>query len=340
MSKTFIAKTIAIVLILGVFIGYIIWQVNDFLSPAELDSEVKIIIPQGSSTAKIAEILEDSGLIKNSYVFRYYIKKEGIAGKLQAGTYTFSGTVSLEDLCKELQTGVVQADSIKVTIPEGKKVTETIQILVDAGLGDYDTYIEYCNNGDFSEYEWIPELEDVVEPANRLEGFLFPDTYQIDPSWSEEKIIDMLLAQFDKVWTDEYQQKADDLGYSVYEIITIASLIEREVKLDEERPLVASVIYNRFKEDMSLEFCSSIQFLFEEQHPEVLLSDLEIENLYNTYKYPGLPPGPIAAPGKASIEAALNPADTDYLYFRAKEDGSGSHYFSKTYEEHLQAGGE
>lgn len=338
MKKTTIAKFIAVILILGVFGGYLSWQYNDYLSPVEVEGEVKVIIPKGSSTSTISEILYDKGVIKNPYVFRFYIEHEEVASKLQAGTYYFSGTVSLEDLCSELQKGVIHAEAVKVTIPEGKKVTETIEILVKAGFGDYDKFIEYCNEGDFSKYEWIPDAKDVVEPANRLEGFLAPDTYEFYADATEKHIIDTLLAQFDKVWTSEYDKKAADLGYSVYEIVTIASLIEREVKLDSERPLVASVIYNRFDKGMLLEFCSSIQFLFDEPHPVITFEDTEMESPYNTYKYKGLPPGPVAAPGKAAIEAALNPEDTDYLYFRTKDDGTGGHYWNKTYEEHLKAG--
>lgn len=336
MKKT-IAKAIAVVVILGVFAGYIYSQYKQMIAPIELSKPIELRIPTGSSAVRISELLEEKGLIHNAYVFRYYVKQAGATSKLQAGNYTFSGTVSLESLCKQLQTGKIEAESVRVTIPEGKKVSETIKILVDAGLGDYDAYMDYCNNGDFK-YKWIPDPKAVKEPANRLEGFLFPDTYRMSTDWSEEYIIDMLLAEFDKKWTEQYQKAADDLNYSVYEIITIASLIEREVKLNDERPMVASVIYNRFAANMKLEFCSSIQFLFEEQHPVVLLSDLEIENPYNTYKYAGLPPGPIAAPGIAAIEAALYPADTDYLYFRTKDDGSGGHFFSKSYDEHLNAG--
>ena len=147
-----------------------------------------------------------------------------------------------------------------------------------------------------------------------------------------------MLAQFHSVWTEEWQARAKELGYTPLEIVTIASMIERETSVDFERPIVAGVIYNRLEQGMMLQIDATIQYALGEQKDRLLYSDLEIDSPYNTYKIQGLPPGPIACPGAACIEAALYPEESDYLYYRTKNDGTGEHYFAETYEEHLANG--
>ncbi|MCL1906242.1 MAG: endolytic transglycosylase MltG, partial [Clostridiales bacterium] len=155
-----------------------------------------------------------------------------------------------------------------------------------------------------------------------------------DPAWDEKQIIEMMLKQFDSIWTEEWQAKADDLGMSLPEVVTLASIIEKEAAVEADRPVISGVFHKRLGIDMMLQSCATIQFLLGEPKVPLLNSDLEIESPYNTYKYPGLPPGPIASPGVAALKAALYPEETEYLYFRAKNDGS--HRFSVTYEEHLK----
>lgn len=309
--------------------------VKIFGGSVNVGSEKEITIEEGSSTAAIAENLKDCGLIRNTIYFRVFSRLNDMDSHYQAGTYTFTqGKWSVADVCSLLvEGGRSSMGEVQVTIVEGLTVKQTAQVLADAGLGTVENYLAYAAEGDFSQYPYIPEKGTEIEPATRLEGFLFPDTYMIDTAWSEQQIFDMLLAQFNKVWTDNgYDAQAEAAGRSVYEIVTMASLVEKEAKIDEDRPLIAGVFYKRLDMGMLLESCATVQFILGEPKATLTYSDISIDNPYNSYKNEGLPPGPIACPGKASLAAALNPTESDYLYFRARTDGS--HRFSKTFEEH------
>jgi len=319
---------IILILLVAAIIG-IFWY-SGLDKPVTLSEEVTITIEEGSSTTKISKVLHENGITRNKNAFKNYAKKADITGDLRPGTYTFSGMVSLEDIGIEMTTKGQQAESIKITIPEGLKVTEIADIFAESGLADKEDFLEYAQNGDFP-YDYIP----APGTENRLEGFLFPNTYMFDSTWGAEEIIDLLLAQFDKVWTEgNYQSRAKELGYSTLEIITIASMVEKEARVDAERTTISSVIHNRLNIDMLLQIDATIQFLFDEYKDPLLYKDLEIDSPYNTYKNYGLPPGPIASPGEACIKAALYPESTDYLYYRAKASGTGEHWFTKTLAEH------
>ena len=300
-------------------------------------TDTEVTIAEGSSTSAIGTILESSGLVKNARGFALFAKFHEIENLFKAGYYEFpAGEWSLETVCDTLIAGGYSSNGeIRVTIREGLTVKETIDLLVSRGLGTAEGYYSYIQNADFSDYPYIPSQDQVIEPANRLEGFLFPDTYMIAQDATEQQIVDMLLAQFNKVWTENGLDDAltEDSPYSLYQIVTMASLVEKEAQVQEDRPLIAGVFYKRLEIGMSLESCATIQFLLGEPKDPLLYSDLEIVSPYNTYKNPGLPPGPIAAPGLASLEAAAHPTESDYLYFRAQKDGS--HRFSKTLDEHM-----
>ncbi len=301
----------------------------------DLRQDMEVTIDEGSSTAAIGEQLDNAGIVRSGLYFRIFSRLNGLDGKYQAGTYSFaSGRWTTSQVCEKLiEGGRSSLGEVKVTIVEGLTVKQIAQVLADAGLGTVDNYLDYAAHGDFSEYSYIPEAGTEAEPATRLEGFLFPDTYMIDSSWSEEQIFDMLLAQFAKVWEDNgFQAKADERDISVYDAVTMASLVEKEAKVEADRPLIAGVFYKRMDLGMLLESCATVQFILGEPKTNLTYADISIDNPYNTYINAGLPPGPIACPGKASLNAALNPEESDYLYFRAKTDGS--HRFSKTFEEH------
>jgi len=296
--------------------------------------DVELTIAEGSGTSQIAQVLEDNGLVANSLVFKMFARRLGVDSQFKAGDYVFAaGTWSLEQVCDQLIAGGTSGEGVQVTIREGLTMAQTAQVLADAGLGSVDAYLDYANTGDFSDYDFIPAAEDVAEPGNRLDGFLFPDTYMIDPTWNEEDIIIMLLNQFEWVWDNHnFDEPAAALGMSKYQVVTMASLVEKEAQVAEDRPVIAGVFYNRLELGWKLESCATVQFIIGEPKVPLLYSDLETTNIYNTYKYEGLPPGPIAAPGLASLEAALYPEDTDYLFFQARTDGS--HRFSTTLQEH------
>ena len=319
-----------LVLAIGLFV-----VLNILSTDMSINTDQEIIVEEGASTSAIAAQLEQAGLIKNSEYFQVFSRAKGIDGEFKAGTYNFTaGEWSVGAVSEMLVLGIFSTTGdARVTIVEGLTVKQTAQVLADAGLGEVANYLDYAANGDFSEYSFIPEAGSEIEPATRLEGFLFPDTYMIDPAWSEEQIFDMLLDQFVSVWQNSgYDALAADAGKDIYEIVTMAALVEKEAKITADRPIIAGVFYKRIDLGMKLESCATIQFLLGETKEKLLYSDLQIDSPYNTYMYVGLPPGPIASPGKASIEAALSPTETDYLYFRAKEDGS--HRFSVTFTEH------
>ena len=289
---------------------------------------ISVVIPSGTGTEGIAGILEENKLIDNTGVFKLQSKSKGYDGKFKAGQYSLSPSMSMEDIMKILVAG--KADTVRFTIPEGYDIKRTTEKLSKDGLINPDTFAKELETGQF-DYKF---LADAPTGANRLEGYLFPDTYDIFTTANEHDIIDKMLYQFNKVFTEEYYARAEELGMSVREVITLASIIEREARIPEDRPVIASVFYNRLKIKMPLQSCATVQYILGEQKPVLSIKDTQIESPYNTYLNPGLPPGPIASPGAGSIKAALYPADTDYLYFLAK--GDGSHAFSVTYDQFLK----
>jgi UPF0755 protein len=291
-------------------------------------SEVIIEIPFNSSTANIAKILKENKLIKSEIVFRIASKLSKTDGKLKAGRYLLKRTMSSREIIDHFIHGAVIKDTISFTIPEGFEFNQIVARLEDKGLIDKEKFIQIANEGDF-DYRF---LKNVPKGNNRLEGFLFPDTYEVPKNITEEKLINMMLNRFNDIFKEEYYEKAEELGMNVNEIVTMASIIEREVKVEKERPLVAGIFYNRLKKRMLLQSCATVQYVIKER---LTFEDIAIDSPYNTYKYIGLPPTPIASPGEASIKAALYPMETEYLYFVASTNGE--HVFNKTYEEHKKA---
>jgi len=317
-----------------IIVVVLIIQYNEDLRPisTENDKEViKVELPLGSSVKGISEQLKQQGAIKNSLVFRIYSKLEGINSKYKAGIYYLDTGMSIKEIAEILQHGKGYNEVIRFTIPEGYEVRMIIDKLEELGIGNKDRFYEVINNYTYN-YDF---LENIPENATPLEGYLFPDTYEIFKSAKEEDIIKKMLDKFNSVFTDEYKERTAELNMTINDVITLASIIEREAKADKERKIVSSVFHNRLKINMLLGSCATVQYILKERKEVLPTKDLEVESPYNTYKHPGLPPGPIASPGIKSIEAALYPDDTDYLYFVAEKDGT--HYFSKTLDEHLRA---
>lgn len=334
MAKKKKMKIMPILMILVILLagasGCYLW----YKSPAEatISQNVTIEIPNGASTKAIATLLANEGLVKNSYSFVEFVKDENAASDLRSGSYTFTaGTLSYDDILSVLLKGTYDTENLmNITFAEGLTVPQMAEVFEGYGLGTAEEFLDYCANLEIP-YDYIPAGDDY----NQLEGFLFPETYNIVKTWGAQEVVDMMLKQFDTVWTDEYDQRAAELNMTVHEVVILASLIEREAQVAEERALVSSVIHNRLDIDMLLQICATVLYIKEEPSGVVLYSDLEIDDPYNTYMYLGLPPGAICSPGAACIEAALYPEDTNYFYYRTKEDGSGGHNFSETYAEHL-----
>ncbi|AEV69044.1 endolytic transglycosylase MltG [Acetivibrio clariflavus] len=303
------------------------------IDPAE---GIEITIPRGSSTSDIAKILKENGIIKWPTLFMLQSKINGYDGTYMSGKHIVSKDLNYDELMRVLSSNPV---SVNVTIPETYYLDQVLNLLSEKKLIDKESFIKSMNTEQF-DYDFIAQIP---ERENRLEGYLFPDTYFFDPLSSDREIITKFLDNFDMKFKLDYYARAKELNMTVDEIITLASIIEKETALPEEKPIISSVFHNRLKsKDPSLrklQTDATIQYILFKREGKIkeklTEADTKINDPYNTYLYEGLPPGPICSPGLASIEAALYPEKTDYYYFVAK--GDGSHYFSKTLSEHEAA---
>ncbi len=313
---------------------------NDLLEPVnpEASESYRLVeIPQGANTEAIGELLFDEGLIQNKLAFRFYVRQHNLGRSFIAGLYNLSPAMSMEEVIAKIQSGEVYSENVWFTIPEGFTVEQIAARLDEAGLVNIDSFLAICREPSPGLLENFSFLTEINNPDIDflLEGYLFPDTYEIYSDASEEEIINIMLNRMEQILLElNYSSRMPELNLSLHELLTIAALIEREAKVDHERSTVASVIYNRLAIGMRLQIDATIQYLLDEPKEFLLYVDLEIPSPYNTYLNNGLPPGPIAAPGKESIAAALKPDSTDYFYYNYKYDGTGEHYFSRTLEEH------
>ena len=309
--------------------------INNLLAPVAGDgtgNPVRVVIPSGATGGTIARILAEEGLIKNELFFRYLVRWEGAEAKLKAGEYELSPAMAPKEIIDRLVQGDIVQDYVRVTIPEGYTVPQIADLLAEKGLIDRGRFLQLVQEGAF-DFDFIGEIPDGVD--YRLEGYLFPDTYYFTPEAGEEAVIDRMLQRFADVINPEIRERARELGMSLHELITLASIVEREARLPEERPIIAGVFHRRLQLGWKLESCATIQYILGEPKERLLTEDTRIPSPYNTYLHTGLPPGPIAAPGEAAIRATAYPEDTEYLFFCADKDGS--HIFSRTLEEHNQA---
>lgn len=319
--------SLVVLLLIAIVAGLATWSYVN--SPVEISSEITFEVESGSTSAVIAADLKEAGLIRSELAFRYYLGQEGLGSSLKPGEYTFlAGSVSYEDITAQLITGT-QAATFNITISEGKTVMEIGEILEGYDLCTLDEFLDYAANGDFSEYEFIED----TGIYTRLEGYLFPETYNIGATWSMEQVVTTMLDQFVKEFSDEWIARADELGMTIAEVVTLASIIEREAQVAEDRPIISGVFHNRLDIGMLLQSCATVQYALGEVKSVLTYDDIAIDSPYNTYINYGLPPTPIGVPGRDSLEAALYPTETDYLYFVAKSDGS--HAFGVTYTDHL-----
>jgi UPF0755 protein len=318
-----------IIVILGVAFAV---QVNIWLQPVPVMTAEKVMvsIPYGASSMAIAEILAEQGLIRNALVFRIYARYRGLDQGLQAGNYLLHYGMTMDEILEELSQGNVYRPTVTVTIPEGYNIEQIARRLEENGLVAYGAFMEAVK-------KTVPEMGRVVAGQRyALEGYLFPDTYEFAVGVAAQEIIERMLNRLQQVFDDRMQKRAAELGMDIHEVLTLASLVEREARVASERETIASVIHNRLQRNMPLQIDAAVIYALGEHKTVVTFADLEVESPYNLYKYSGLPPGPIASPGEAAIRAVLYPAETDYLYYVVKGDGSGEHYFGRTLQEHEQ----
>ena len=283
--------------------------------------KIHIKVTAGMTTAEIAEKLASKGVISSSLKFRFISRVRGYDNQMKPGTYVFKLGMSDEEVFEEMLNGAKYL--VKFTIPEGFTVKEIAERLYNLDLADKEDFLTAAEN--FQPYDYMKRPKNVLYAA---EGFLFPETYSIESDYSIEEILALMAGEFDKRLNDEMRAKAKEKNLSIHELITLASLVEKEVRYAEDRPVVAQIFLKRLEMKMPLQSDATLQYLMDAPKEDVTISDTEIDSPYNTYQNAGLPPGPVANPGIAAIEAVLNPADTD-------ADREGHNHYSYEYDEHL-----
>lgn len=305
------------------------------MQPVEAEQTMKnVIIPSGSSVLQIGRLLEEHGLVRDAELFSYYVRYKGVAPKLKAGEYAFTPGQTHDELIEAMVEGKTVVRSARFTIPEGWNVEQIAEHLAAEGLADKTRFLDVVNKGSFPAFPFVDEIPENEARKNRLEGYLFPETYEIKQGATEQEIVEKMLAQFQKEWKPEWTEKVKAYNLTIDQAVNLASIVEREVTVDKERPIVAGVYYNRMREKWPLQADATVQFILGKQRDRLTYEDLKIDDPYNTYTNPGLPPGPIASPGRASLEAVANPEQHDYFFYVTKKDGTMEHYFSKTLKEH------
>ncbi len=274
-------------------------------------------IPSGTNAKEIVDLLEKNEIIrKNNYTFRILTKLLKLEDQLKHGEYNLSPSMNMLKILDKLVKGEVI--TYKITIPEGYTCTQIAELLDKKEVAEEEAFLKL-----------------VKDSEKTSEGYLFPDTYEVPKKYGAEKMVKAMLSNFNQIAIEnKFIDRAEEIGFSLDEIIILASIIEKEAKFSEEKSKVSSVFYNRLEIGMKLQSCATIQYILETPKEILDENDLKIDSPYNTYLYKGLPPGPICNPGLDSIIAALEPVEEDYLYFVLGENGR--HIFSKTYQEHLK----
>jgi len=274
-------------------------------------------IPSGTNAKGIVDVLEKNEIIrKNNYTIRILTKLLKLEDQLKYGEYNLSPSMNMLQILDKLVKGEVIV--YKITIPEGYTCTQIAELLGKKEIAEKEAFLK------------------LVKDSEKIsEGYLFPDTYEVPKKYGAEKMSKVMLSNFNQIAIEnKFTEKAEEIGFSLDEIIILASIIEKEAKFSDEKNKVSSVFHNRLKKDMKLQSCATIQYILGKPKEKLEESDLKIDSPYNTYLYKGLPPGAICNPGLDSIIAALEPEEEDYLYFVLGENGK--HIFSKTYQEHLR----
>ena len=286
---------------------------------------IRVIVPKGATFSAATDSLDRAGLISSAAFFKLYARFNGKDRNIKPGTYLIKRGTPWSEIVAALHGGHGLVNT--VTIPEGYTIAQITPALAKALSVPPDSVTAAIND--------TALLARLEIPAKTPEGYLFPDTYAFPDGTRPRDAVLEMVKRFEREWKPEWTARLDTIGRTRHEIVTLASIVEREAKIAKERPVIAGVYLNRLRLNMPLQADPTVQYARGEHAARVLLKDLEIDSPYNTYKYPGLPPGPIASPGGASLQAALYPADVPFLYFVAAPDGH--HEFRRTLEEHNAA---
>jgi len=327
----FLKKIILALLVSGLMVGLAFGYVFFLSSTPSFNPEdgqpAVLRIDSGMTFADATAALDNVGLVGNQLVFRLKARMYGYDRQIKAGVYLVEPGENAEDILQKMADGEV-APSLKVTIPEGYNIRQIAVRLEDAGILEAEAFLEAMK---------VYHPEDLILPEVEypIEGFLFPDTYVFSPQDSPVEIADKMYERFLQVVGNDYASLAATHNLTFLQAVTLASIIEKEIRVASERDLAAGVFLRRISIRMPLQSCATVQYLLPEPKENLTYADLKIESPYNTYLHPGFPPGPIANPGKDSLMAVVHPQDEGYLYFVAKKDGS--HVFSKSLAEHNAA---
>jgi UPF0755 protein len=328
---------LCLLIVLGAATGAALY-VSQALRPAPASAqEVRFTVPAGSRPVQIAGILRQAGLIRDERIFTYYLKWKKQGSRFQAGEYAMTPGITPDAIIAKLNEGdTVKEETVRLTIPEGYTAAQIADKIGKAAGKPYEDVMRLLDQPAAYRGSVITALPDDPQVKHKLEGYLFPETYEFKKGTGPEEMVQRMLAETDAkiAAIPGWEEQLRRTGLTLHQLLTVASLIEREVALDEERPIVAGVIMNRLRQNMPLQIDATIQYLFDKPKDRLTEKDLQLESPYNTYLHPGLPPGPIASPSLASIRAALAPANTKYLFYVTKKDGSKGHLFAETFEEH------
>lgn len=315
----------AVVLIAGTAgVGYMLY--DHVTSPGIKGPVVELMVPKGSTGRDVGKLLAKAGLVEYEGFFRLALQLDKSGKQIQHGKYALNQGLSASELLKQLQDGpekLTESDQVKITIPEGLAIGQVAQMRPDS-----EDYIQAASNPAL--------LARLGLEAASLEGYLMPDTYFFDKEPDAEALVLRQIEHFERVYTGLVKEIPGADQFDRDAVITMASMVEEEARVEEERPKIAAVLYNRLKKGMPLQMDSTLQYALGKYGQRMLNEDKEVDSPYNTYKNVGLPPGPISSPGTASIRAALLPAQVDFLYFVSNADGK-THTFSSTLREHEAA---
>ena len=323
----FIKISLVLLTVLVVTVSCFIFDIMNYAGePAGKDDVMKlVVVEKGQSFNATLDSLEKAGVIKNPLKLKLFARIKGYDKKIHAGEYALSSVMPPALILDTMLRGKVYLH--RITVPEGFNMQRVASVISEAGFGTVETFMKIATDPSFLQEKGIH--------AGTLEGYLYPDTYYFPKDESCENIISAMVEKFQSVFTPEWEKRAKELGLSIHEIITLASIIEKETASQDERLVISSVFHNRLKKGMRLETDPTVIYGIKNFNGNITRKDLSETTLYNTYKITGLPPGPIAGPGYESIKAALYPAETDYLFFVSKNDGS--HIFSADFKEHNRA---
>ena len=328
MIRKLLLALVAVVVIVAVAGGLVAYQLRQRMQEPYkgfASNEVFVEIPQGAGSAEIRHRLIDAGVVSDDFILRAAMWWSGRSRALQAGEYRFDQPISPLAVVDKIASGDVYTQ--RLTVPEGLTIAEMAKVFESRGFGPARDFIKAANDGAL--------VRDLDPKARDLEGYLFPETYSLPRRADPTRLVGMMVDRFRASYDDTLRARAEAQQLTTRQVVTLASLIEKETARGDERPLVAAVYRNRMKQGMGMQADPTVVYALMKAGKydgNIRREDLNFDSPYNTYRYPGLPPGPIAAPGRASLEAAVSPADVPYLYFVSRNDGS--HVFATTLKEH------